>query len=147
MKETVRLFFISGLFFISDRIFKFLAQCCFTKPKLITELFGWYPFNNLGVAFGVSLPLALVIPISILILLLFVFILLHSTQRTFLHLLGIALIISGAASNLIDRVLFKYVVDYLLILTGVINLADILVVVGFVLFITTSKGGKYVSQT
>lgn len=147
MKKTARLFFVSGLFFVSDRIFKFLAQYCFKTPKLVGGFFGWFPFQNTGVAFGISLPLALIVPTTVLILLLFVFVLLHSERRDFLHLLGITLIISGAVSNLIDRIFFQHVVDYFLILTSVFNIADILVVGGFVLFIITSKGGKYVSQT
>lgn len=55
-------------------------------------------------------------------------------QRGFAHA-GYAFIIAGAFGNLIDRVLFGYVIDYLLFYTetwsfAVFNLADVFITIG-----------------
>jgi lipoprotein signal peptidase len=47
--------------------------------------------------------------------------------------MGIGLIVAGAISNFVDRVLWGATIDYLRVLTGVINLADCVIVVGVVL--------------
>ena len=49
------------------------------------------------------------------------------------------LVFTGALSNLIDRMVYGYTVDYFLILTGVINLADVMIVAGFVIYFVDRK--------
>ena len=56
---------------------------------------------------------------------------------------GLALILSGAIGNLIDRMLFGKVVDFLDIMIGnfhwyIFNVADSAVTIGMILFITHS---------
>ena len=50
-----------------------------------------------------------------------------------------ALIFFGALSNLIDRVMYSHTVDYFLILTAVINIADVMIAMGFVVYFVYSK--------
>ena len=52
---------------------------------------------------------------------------------------GYALIFFGALSNLFDRLLYHHTVDYLLIFTAVINLADVMIVGGFVIYFLMIK--------
>jgi lipoprotein signal peptidase len=139
MKKTARLFFVGGLFFIVDQLLKYFSRNIWPTKKLLFNCFGWYPFKNTGVAFSVPLPQFIIITLSLLILLLLVYLLKNSKKNTFAYRLGLILIIFGAASNLIDRILFSYTADYVLILTGVINLADIMIVSGFGLFVFVRK--------
>lgn len=52
------------------------------------------------------------------------------------------LIIAGAISNYIDRVFFAVTIDYLRVLTSVINLADVMIVGGVILLIWKVKSKK-----
>jgi len=146
MQKTAYLFFVGGLFFIFDQALKYLSRAIWVEKKLISNFFGWFPFKNTGAAFGIPLPPAAIILPSLVILFLLIYLLWRGHNPS-LRQFGMILIISGAASNLIDRILLGYTVDYFLILTGIINFADIMIVVGFGLYLLTYKGGNYVSKT
>ena len=49
------------------------------------------------------------------------------------------LIIGGAVSNYIDRVLFGFTIDYIRLFTGVINIGDIMIIIGAILLILYEK--------
>src|SRR4030042_3471812 len=84
---------------------------------------GFYFFENFfqiiytpnpNIAFSVPLPQNLIIVIVILILIVLSFIWWHSLARNNLwELIALSLIILGALSNLIDRLFFGYVIDYI----------------------------------
>ncbi len=139
MKKTAHYFFVSGLFFIIDQLLKCFSHSIWPTQHLLFKYFGWSPFKNYGVAFGLPLPGILIVIFSLLILSLLIYLLIKQ-QITSVGKFGMILIITGAASNLIDRIFFGYTLDYLLILTGVINLADIMIVVGFGLYFFTLRG-------
>lgn len=126
---------ISG-FFIFDRFLKWQALHGWNEDYLLNKHFGWHPFLNPGVAFGVPVPSWLIIVLTIPILVLLIY---HVSRLTYqarmLHVTCYVLIIAGALSNFIDRLLYNHTVDYILISTGVINLADILIVAGFVIYL------------
>lgn len=147
MSKTVRLIFVGGLFFILDQVLKYFSRDIFVKKELFFNLFGWFPFKNYGVAFGIPLPSFITITISLVILFFLIYLFKNSNQSTWARQLGLILIIFGAASNLIDRIFFNFTTDYLLILTGVVNLADIMIVCGFGFFVFTIKRGDYVFKT
>ena len=48
-------------------------------------------------------------------------------------------ILTGAVSNLIDRLTYHHTVDYIFAFTGYINLADILIVAGFVVYLVNKN--------
>ena len=56
----------------------------------------------------------------------------HSTPR-----IGLLLVLSGGVSNLIERLWFGHVVDYIFILNGVMNLADIYIIVGAIMLLVS----------
>ena len=118
---------------ILDRWLKIMAVTRWSEPILFTRWFGWRPFFNSGVAFGLPLPhgLALVFSAIVIIVLLFLLI----TPKIINHpglRLAIASIILGATSNFFDRLRLGITIDYLQILTGVFNLADGLILAGFI---------------
>lgn len=124
-----------GVFLILDQLLKFLAR---SNPDFQHYIFGkwlgWEYMANSGIAFSLPFPnwlLVLATPIIILGLILWsikVWSKYHVSHIT--YQISLILIIFGAISNFIDRILFSATIDYLRIFTGVINLADVMIVVG-----------------
>lgn len=122
---------ISGLFLLLDQVLKYLARTNsdFTF-YLWKPILGWEYFANPGIAFSIPIPNWLIILITPIILILFIGLILKSKKKTKIFYFSLFLIIAGAISNFIDRILFSATIDYLRILTGIINLADVMIVVG-----------------
>src|SRR3989339_869476 len=129
----------SGFFFCLDQILKYMAHSTATTPHyLIDPWLGWEYLANPGIAFSVPFPnAALIIGTPIILIGLLVY-LGRKKHRTPSHLYGASLIFFGAVSNLIDRVLFSITIDYVRILTTVLNIADIMIVMGTLLIIKGS---------
>lgn len=89
-------------------------------------------FKNPGIAFSLPLPNGIIILITPFILIYLVLLLGKKINQSDNRLttLGLTLILSGAVSNYIDRILFGYTIDYIRILNSVINLADVSIVLG-----------------
>ena len=104
---------------------------------LIKDLFGLEYLENRGAAFGIMqnklifLALATLLVISGMIY----YIIVYKPKSIFLRI-SLAMIIGGALGNLYDRLIYKYVVDFILIhykdvyYFPTFNIADMLVVVG-----------------
>ncbi|MFA6486122.1 MAG: signal peptidase II [Candidatus Magasanikbacteria bacterium] len=169
-KILLAIFICNGFFLLFDRFLKYQAVHDWSARVLWGEYFGWYPYFNYGIGFGLPVPKVVTIIITIIILSLILYIIGYqaclsglSAGRQGRQVLGIRykpacpaclpagrvgrvlgvsalpLIFFGALSNLIDRVCFGYTVDYFFILTGYINLADVMIVVGFILFFAHSR--------
>ena len=54
------------------------------------------------------------------------------------QILGASILIAGALSNLIDRMLYGVTIDYIRIFTSIFNLADLAIVLGAVLLLKKS---------
>lgn len=160
MKKNSLLFFscVSLFFFIIDRFFKYTALYKWTSPSLINHYFGWNPFFNPGIAFGIPLPNKLIIlfTLPIIIFLIYIFFTKRTAfteikeKETLAQILksnyikiSIILIFIGALSNLIDRIIYKATVDYFLVFTGIINIADILIFSGFLFYFYFSSRKGY----
>jgi len=144
-KTRLILYGITGGFFLFlDQILKYFAKANSEFSFYIWKNWlGWEYFENLGVAFSLPLPAWLMIVLTPLILVGLLVWLGKKKNKTNYFYLGIILIFSGAVSNFIDRILFGFTIDYIRILTGVINLADVLIVVGAgVMLINNYLGDK-----
>ncbi len=148
MSEKTRrwLFILLGGFFVAcDQVFKYLARNFSEFTWYLWPPFlGWEYFENPGVAFGLPLPNTLLLIITPLILTGFIWFLTRHlyNQRV---LLGGVLIIGGALSNLTDRFFWGVTIDYLRLFTGILNIADVLIIVGIVLvfpFLTLPNSQK-----
>jgi len=123
----------------ADQLIKYLVEVLlpFQQAVPVIPMLALYRTHNYGVAFSmlsgmegwfiVSMRLAVVA---------FVLWLWRRTpkDRFFAHL-GYAMIIAGALGNLVDRLLFGYVIDYVLFHTetwsfAVFNLADSFITIG-----------------
>jgi signal peptidase II len=135
MKQNTRLWLIllCGCFFGFDRLLKYVAQTYQTDTYyLISHMVGWEFFANPGIAFGISFPLIPLLIITPLILWFFFRTQKHAT--TWSHI-GFALVCVGALSNMIDRVLYRYVIDYLRVITSMFNFADVYILVGVIILV------------
>lgn len=142
MKQShLRLYFLlSGFLFVLDQIFKYFAfhhqtfQFYILKPWL-----GWEYFPNPGIAFGLPVPQSIILILTPAILLALGFWWSKNKHKTNNFYLGVCFIFAGAISNLIDRIIFSITIDYLRIITSVMNLADITIVVGAILLLYKNK--------
>lgn len=136
MNKRIRLIsflLTSGFFLFLDRIVKQLSLYCLSAPDTAANAWGWRPYLNPGVAFGIPLPNFLIIPFSILIIILIIYLI--SRSENTLPRLALCLALSGAVSNLFDRLFFGKTIDYFIFFNAIFNLADIMIVAGFSLFI------------
>ncbi|MBI2099590.1 signal peptidase II [Candidatus Uhrbacteria bacterium] len=136
--------FVFGALFIFERLLKLLAAARLSENQ--TE--GFFIISSLGLRlfknknfFGiVALPSFFGIALMI-IFLIFIFTLLRKElaggKKVAALWLSLALI--GALSNTIDRVFLGQVIDYLVIGPWAINLADMLIVSGLIMYLKDSK--------
>lgn len=135
-------FFAAFLVFGLDSTIK--AYLCFNYPfqsfPLIENIAYITVVFNTGTAFGL-LPgrVNLLIGLSLILMLIFLLVVKLEKQKTATFLLATGLILGGAASNLIDRLILGAVVDYInLKIWPVFNLSDAAITTGAVLLILDS---------
>jgi len=132
-KHSLAIISGSVFLFACDQILKYLAR---TNPMathyIIKPWLGWEYLANPGVAFGIPVSNALLIIITPLILFLLILWLGKKPQTPGI-MIGVYLVIFGAISNFSDRMLFGFTVDYFRIVTSVMNMADIMILVGVLL--------------
>lgn len=111
----------------------FLGQ---SKPLIDGVLHLTY-VQNTGGAFGILRHhTQLFIAVSILVIGFMLYYLAREKEKDFFHKLIFSLILGGAVSNLVDRVLFGYVVDFIdVLIWPVFNFADMAISVSIVLLI------------
>ena len=123
MKTKVRIilinFFTCPIFFI-DRLSKIIA-----KNKGII-------FQNKNIALNIHLPPNILFPVIFFILTFLIFLLVKSYQKKkIFFIFSLNLIILGAFSNLLDRLFFGYVIDFIKIpVFSIFNLADVMIISG-----------------
>ena len=128
---------------IIDRVVKILVENFISNDIVLIKNFFYLTFTkNDGAAFSMlGGARFFFIAVSIIVLiLLFLYIRKTNTKN-----IGIYMLIGGIVGNLIDRLFFGYVIDYLgFILFGkympIFNFADILIVIGtFIILIGSEK--------
>ena len=114
--------------------------------SVIPNVFEFHYTDNRGVAFSMLQGQRwLFIPLTIIVSLLILVILLRSPLRRYkLFSFTCVLILAGAVGNLIDRIFYGFVVDFLyfsLIDFPIFNFADCCVVIGAILLFTFTLFG------
>ncbi len=135
-----RVLILSGVFgIVLDQLLKYGAR---TNPEsrhyVIERMLGWEYFENTGIAFGIPIPHIIVIPLTVVIISAGIYYVKKSKTDS-VRLFAASLIIAGALSNLIDRITFGFTIDYIRIITSIINLADVMVIVGVLLLLKKQK--------
>jgi len=126
--KTISIFIL--VVFCLDRIFKYLA--------LAGKIFF---YKNTGIAFGISFSSfakasadkLLVFVILIILIILIHLLIKEIKNKNLLPITYYLLLITGTASNLIDRIKFGFVIDYLNFYFFYNNLADVMIVLGIAL--------------
>lgn len=137
LQKAFLIFLTGGLFLFLDQLFKWQATHDWDKPAILTKHIGWELFLNKGAAFGIPIGNTPVIFFTIPIISLVIFLCIKELKKnlpSYTILYGLTLIISGASSNLFDRLTRTHVIDYWLLGTAIINLADLLIMVGLLLY-------------
>ncbi len=143
---NIAIIFLIAIFFIVDRILKFLAIDFLESKNILGEVLRFSFTANKYIAF--SLPFSglflnlFIIFVLFLILVYLIFLFYKKRQYEFW---GFLAIFCGALSNLIDRLQYSFVVDYLDFYSfTVFNLADVLIFVGavFLLYFYFKKETK-----
>lgn len=130
LKTILLLFFISGLIIIDQ----------FFKLKIRTG--GGFFVCNKGISFGIFLPNIIFWLIWLLLLFFLIYILFLKRNRILREFFPYFLILTGALSNIIDRLFFGCVFDYIYFINipfPVFNLADIYIFIGILFFILFLK--------
>lgn len=127
------------ILFVLDRLTKKLILIY--SPTNFLDLINFFP--NPDIAFSISIPENLFIYFLVLLFLilifLFCFLFISYQQKKYLNILTITLIIFGAISNLIDRFLYGYIIDFIdLGLGNVFNLSDVYITSGVIILTLSS---------
>lgn len=165
MKDTAQkylfLSFVAGLSLVIDQITKQAVVNRFFLGESVEVMRGFLSFTyvrNKGAAFGFlhsapesfREPFFLAVPIIAIFVLAYLYY--HSKKEEKLSRWALALILSGALGNLIDRIRFGYVVDFLDFYYEpwghwpAFNVADSAIVVGVGLLFIQSLFGKVVPK-
>lgn len=151
----------SGIFLILDQVTKQLIVNKFFLGESVEVIRGFFSFTyvrNKGAAFGFlhTAPEAFREPFFLLVPIIAIFVLgylyYHTKLEDRLSHWALALILSGALGNLIDRIRFGYVVDFIDVYHQrwghwpAFNIADSAIVVGVGLLFIQSLSGKVVPR-
>ena len=134
-----RIYIISGiLLIVLDQLVKLLLQN--KDITLIPNGIRLTYIENAGTAFSyIQNNIGIIITLNIIILIgIIIFIIIKRAKIKNLTFLSLILILSGGISNLIDRIVKGYVVDYInieFLNFPIFNIADISIVTGIILLI------------
>lgn len=146
-KKITILSIISFLIIVIDRVVKILVTKNIPYGKtidVIKKLFYITNVHNEGAAFSIMYGLRyILIGLSIAFLILLIYYMYKKKKYN----IEFALIIGGLIGNLIDRIVFGYVIDYIGVIIfkyyfPIFNIADALIVIGAIIFIFRKDGDK-----
>ena len=123
IKEKLVYFFLFFLFLCIDQ---------FTKHFVLKEQSALV-FRNENFAFSLELPSFFMYLTYIILLGLLLNWFVKKENKRILDKLGFVLIFSGAVSNIGERILNGFVIDFIHIHTGVFNIADFFIILGILL--------------
>ncbi len=131
----MQIFFISFLILLIDRLTKYLVMRQmeeFQTIPIIKDVFHFTFIYNKGAAFGMLQNKQWLFILLALALLVAAYLLRKHIKASDNYVrFGVALLVSGAIGNLIDRIVYNKVVDFLdFIIWPIFNIADIAICVG-----------------
>lgn len=138
MSGRILFILVAVAIFVADRIAKVFVQTSLEvgeRVALVDGLLELRHVHNRGIAFGMFSGAGSIVVVGTLLVgvLLFVF-LLRVEPEDYLTILGGAFITGGALGNLVDRVQYRYVIDFIhLPKWPTFNVADIGITIGVAL--------------
>jgi signal peptidase II len=133
-KNSLVILLVSISFFIVDRLTKYLSLKLHPEGIFYLPQIGLKSYLNQGIAFSLPLNnLLIVISSFLIILLLAIYLIKDLSSGKTAWLWPLALIIIGSSSNLIDRLKFDGVIDFIDVwFFPAFNLADCYIVAGVI---------------
>ena len=99
---------------------------------------------NYGISFGIKIPVYLFGIIFISIISLFIYFFINNLSNSWVSSVSYILIIVGGVNNVIDRLIYGCVVDYIRIVPwNVFNLADVFIFIGAVIVLYSYLSEKH----
>jgi lipoprotein signal peptidase len=139
--RLLSIFLVSGFFLSLDRLFKYQSLHDWSVIHLLHRFLGWQPSLNAGLAFSLPMPAIITIILTIPIIAVMAYLFYKNIHHFPLNL-ALILIVFGALSNLFDRLIYRHTVDYFLVLTAILNIADLMITAGFILYLLSIKKPK-----
>lgn len=134
---------IATSFFILDRVAKEYVLRVLDPPFIIIpDFFSFVSQENPGIAFGIRLPFIVQLLLTPILLIVGMKILIDTIyMERWYVLFVVGVVVGGALSNFVDRLIYGAVIDYIAIWKyPVFNIADMGIVIGiFILFIFYDK--------
>lgn len=139
---------ISVIVLLIDQMLKAIIQMYDVHINLINNVFSINYYQNTGAAWSILEGKQLLLIVISLVMLVLVYNMSFSYKENKINNFSFGLLIGGILGNLIDRVLFSYVRDFIDVIIfkynfPVFNIADMAIVIGvIIILITTFKGDK-----
>lgn len=145
-----RIFIISSIILFIDIISKRLVINLMIEDesiKIIKNFFSLTYAKNEGVAFSLMDGYVPLIIISTILVLFMIFKYIKDNAISRSDIIGYSFVIGGAIGNLVDRVVYGYVVDFLdFNIFGynypIFNLADTFIVIGVIILLVFGRSGS-----
>jgi len=138
MKNTLKIIALASVLLLADQGTKYLsAKSSGESVSLIKDFFVLKYSENIGVAFSIPVPVPMTILLSIVLISIAAYLSYKNLKlEKSLTILVLALFFSGAIGNIIDRVLYGFVIDFISIWKWpVFNVADTYIVIAVLLFV------------
>ena len=132
---------VAGVLLATDQIIKYFVLTKLKPTGTVTVIPGLLEFTyveNTGAAFGLFKNIMwLVVAITVVATVAIIVLLFRYKRHTFFSYATSALLIAGGIGNLIDRMAYGFVVDFIHVLffDYIFNFADCCITVGAVLFV------------
>lgn len=144
MRSNLKIFSITLAAFALDRILKKMALSWLSgfssESFLVNKYFGLQLFKNKLFLGKLALNEYLAFALLFVFILILTWLLIKEVGAgKRVGTLALALILVGAFSNLLDRVFLGYVVDYLVAGPWVINLSDIFIAAGVLIYLNSKS--------
>ena len=143
MVNGKKFFFITSIIVLLDQLTKFLARNISESIPLIKNVFHLTLIKNTGAGFGILQgQVWILIFISLIVIGLILF-KIDKILKKKEYIWSFGLILGGAIGNLIDRIAFGFVTDFLdFRIWPAFNIADSALVVGVILLLVWSRKSK-----
>lgn len=144
MNNKLKIIINSIILLIIDIVIKLIIsnKLIFNQSiKVINNFFYITYVKNTGVAWSIlSGKINLIIVITLIIIAILIIYIFNKKSYSVLEIISYSMILSGSIGNLIDRIIYGYVIDYLDFVIfkfnfAIFNLADAAIVIGAILLI------------
>lgn len=140
MRNKIFLGFILSLIIIDQ-----ITKGFFSSRDFYFLSMHFHPVKNYGLSFALDFGTTINTILVIIAFVLFGFYLWHSYKKHNYSRFGAVLVLAGAVSNICDRIYFGYVRDFWDIGLGfTFNLADLFIVLGIIIMLTSSNSEQVV---